>query len=691
MMPPDSQIKQARILIVDDNAANVALLEALLDEEGFENVIGVTDPREVVPLHTANPFDIILLDIRMPHMDGHEVLRRLHEVRSTDDYVPVLVLTAQTDSETRLKALGMGARDFVTKPFIREEVMSRIRNMLEVRALYAERVRRAQQLEDLVAERTGRLKAIMDNAPDIILATDGIGGIAEFNRAGTQTFHRDMTGQPLAALFAPGTVLPDIGEVEVTARRPDDDTRFPMELSIARLNAGAERGHVAGGRVLIGRDITKRKLLEEELTWLASHDPVTELPSRFALRRVMEQGVAASGGGAVVVAKLHGHRRLGDLFGAGAAEKLLRHVGEEMSDLLAQHGATLGSWGDATLAAFVPGPVDGAAAERIGRMMQAGLERLWLVDGREVALGCHIGAALAPDHGRLPDTLVRRAALAAAAGEAVWLFDDALEAEAAEWHRLEGALRLALERQELLLLYQPKVALATGRMVGVEALMRWQHPEFGLVSPVRFIPIAEETGLIDGFGAWAVEQAARDAAAWGDLKVAVNVSIRQLGKPTLMEAVRGVIARGMNPACLELEVTESAVMDNVEEAIAALQGLRDLGVGLAIDDFGTGYSSLAYLSRMPLTTLKIDQSFVRGLGERPESAAIVDMVLGLARALNLNTVAEGIETRQHADILTKAGCVLGQGWLYAKPLAAAVIDQHVAGRVQTTCFGHLEH
>ncbi len=676
MIVPDSQIKQARILIVDDNPANVALLEALLDDEGFENITGVTDPRLVVSLHTTEPFDIILLDIRMPHMDGHEVLRRLHEVRATDDYVPVLVLTAQTDAETRLKALENGARDFVTKPFIREEVMSRIRNMLEVRALYADRARRNQQLEELVAERTGRLKAIMDNAPDIILATDGKGGIAEFNRAGAQNFHRDMTGQPLADLFVPGTVVPDVGEVEVTARRPGDDTRFPMELSVAPLGTGAD-GDVAAGRVLIGRDITKRKLLEEELTWLASHDPVTELPSRFALRRVMEQGVAASGGGAVVVAKLHGHRRLGDLFGAAAAEKLLRHVGEEMSDLLAQHGATLGSWGDATLAAFVPGPMDGAAAERIGRMMQDGLERLWVVDGREIALGCRVGAALAPDHGTLPDTLVRRAALAAAAGEAVWLFDDALEAEAAEWHRLEGALRLALERQELLLLYQPKVALATGQLVGVEALMRWQHPDLGMVSPVRFIPIAEETGLIDGFGAWAVEQAARDAAAWGDLKVAVNVSVRQLGKPTLMEAVRGVIARGMDPSRLELEVTESAVMDNVEDAIAALQRLRDLGVGLAIDDFGTGYSSLAYLSRMPLTTLKIDQSFVRGLGERPESAAIVDMVLGLARALSLNTVAEGIETRQHADILTKAGCALGQGWLYAKPLSAAAIDQQV--------------
>ncbi|KJS43410.1 MAG: hypothetical protein VR70_02730 [Rhodospirillaceae bacterium BRH_c57] len=672
----DSTLKSARILVVDDNLANVALLEALLEDEGFEDVTGITDSREVVSLHIAQPFDIILLDIRMPHMDGHEVLRRLNEVRAVDDYVPVLVLTAQTDTETRLAALENGARDFVTKPFIRAEVMSRIRNMLEVRALYTERARQNTLLEAMVAERTGRLKAIMDNAPDVILATDAAGCITDFNRAGMQIFHRNMTGQPLRTLFASGTVLPDTGSAKVTARRPDD-SQFPMELSLAPLrDGGAER-------VLIGRDITMRKLLEDELTWLASHDPVTELPNRFALRRMVEQGVADSGGGMVLVAILRGYHRLGDLFGAAVADKFLRQVGDTMHQLMAAENAELGSWGDGMLLAFVRDVQDAATADRIGRVLHDGLNRLWVVDGREVALDCRVGVALAPVHGSLADTLVRRAALAASVGEGVRLFDDALEAEAAEWNRLEDALRLALERDELRLLYQPKVELATGRMCGVEALMRWEHPELGMVSPVKFIPIAEETGLIDSFGAWAIGQAGRDAAAWGDLKVAVNVSVRQLDKPTLMDAVQAVIAAGMDPARLELEVTESAVMNNVEDAIVALQALRALGVGLAIDDFGTGYSSLAYLSRLPLTTLKIDQSFVRDLGERPESTAIVNMVLGLAQALDLQTVAEGIETAIHAEILTRAGCVLGQGWLYAKPLPAA----EITARLRTAVTG----
>lgn len=672
MIIADDIIKAARILVVDDNPANVALLEALLDEEGFEDVTGVTDPRQVVPLHTSAPFDIILLDIRMPHMDGHEVLRRLHEARADDDYVPVLVLTAQTDAETRLKALESGARDFVTKPFIREEVISRIRNMLEVRALYTERARQNARLEDLVAERTGRLKAIMDNAPDVIVATDAAGIITDFNRAAAQTFHADLTGRPLDALFVDAGAVPDLGGAEAQARRPDDSA-FPMELAVAPLRAeGAER-------VLIGRDITKRKLLEEELTWLAAHDPVTELPSRFAVRRAIEQGLATGGGGAVVAMLLSGHRRLADLFGAPVAEKLLRTMGEVAEGLVVPDGGVVGAWGDAMLVAFSPAARDGAAAEHLAQALRGALERLWVVDGREVSMTCRVGVALAPDHGELADTLVRRAALAGSSRRPSRLFEDALEAEAAEWHRLEGALRGALDRDELRLLYQPKVDLATGRMTGVEALMRWQHSEMGLVSPVRFIPIAEETGLIDAFGAWAVRQAARDAAAWGGLKVAVNVSVRQLGKPTLMDAVREVIAGGMDPAHLELEVTESAVMDNIEEAIAALQRLRGLGVGMAIDDFGTGYSSLAYLSRLPLTTLKIDQSFVRGLGDRPESTAIVDMVLGLAKALNLGTVAEGIETPEHAAILTKAGCLLGQGWLYARPLPAEEITARVGG------------
>lgn len=677
MTVSNEAFQAARILIVDDNPVNVELLEALLEEEGFDNVTGITDPRKVVPLHTAEPFDLILLDIRMPGMDGHEVLAKLHEACGEGDYVPVLVLTAQTDLETRHRALEQGARDFVTKPFDRDEVLSRIRNLLEVRTLYTRQAHQKEQLEELVIERSGRLKAIMDNAPDVILATDAQGVVVECNDAAVATFGRDVTGVALSTLFTKSTPLPDTGSAETTALR-QGERAFPMELSLAplrRSGGGAER-------VLIGRDISQRKAMEAELEWLAHHDQVTRLPNRVALRQATREGLARHGCGVMVVAFLHGHRRLADLFGASAAERLFHMVGESLTTLLAAENGFLASWGDSMLVAFLPGVDNPTIAELIGREVSSALERIWVVEGFEVALGCRVGASLAPDHGDDPDTLVRRAALAASAGEAVWLYSETLETEVSRWHAMEAALRGALDRNELFLLYQPKICLDSGRTCGAEALMRWQSPDFGLVSPVSFIPIAEQTGLIDSFGAWAIEQAVRDTAEWDDLKLAVNVSIRQLGKPRLMETVQSVITGGLDPARLELEVTESAVMGDVEETLGALRRLRSLGVGLAIDDFGTGYSSLSYLSRMPLTTLKVDQSFVRGLGQNPESAAIVNMVLGLAKALNLLTVAEGIETAHHADLLTQAGCNLGQGWLYDKPLPREALAARLAAETE---------
>lgn len=673
MEHPVDLLSSARILIVDDTPANVALLEAMLEDAGCHHVTGVLDARQALDLHRKDTFDLILLDMRMPYMDGHDVLRCLNEGKREDDYVPVLVLTAETDEETRLRALRAGAHDFVTKPFNQEEVLSRITNMLEVRRLYRDRLVENAYLAETVEEQARRLQAIMDSAPDVILTTNAEERVTTINAAGRQVFHVDMTGQSVRDMFGlKGALTP--GTLEVAASRPDGSV-FPMELSVGTLGETSR-----DGCVITGRDITKRKLLEEELSWLAWRDAVTELPNRFALRRELQDRVGRGDSPAVLVALLEGHRLLSDLFGATLTERLLRDVGDRLSDWAASVGGVVGSWSDGALAVILPEPSD---VQATAQALHREVARTWSVNGHEVRLGCQVGIALSPDHGESPDTLFRRATLAAEAGGGVVSFTPEMEARAADWHCLESALRSAIEDDQLQLLYQPKVDLRSGRMSGVEALMRWTHPQLGAVSPVRFIPVAEATGMIDQLGAWAIRRAARDAVAWGSLPVAVNVSVHQLGKPLLAETVEAVVSEGLEPQALELEITESAVMDNVEQTIGALDTLRGFGVGLAIDDFGTGYSSLSYLSRLPLTTLKVDQSFVRDLGTRPESGAIIDMVLGLAKALGLRTVAEGIETVRHADILREAGCALGQGWLFARPLSAdGVLDWLVRDKVR---------
>jgi EAL domain-containing protein (putative c-di-GMP-specific phosphodiesterase class I) len=267
------------------------------------------------------------------------------------------------------------------------------------------------------------------------------------------------------------------------------------------------------------------------------------------------------------------------------------------------------------------------------------------------------------------------------------LFDPSMEAAAMERMELEGALRLALDRRELRVYYQPIVGLPGEELVGWEALVRWLHPTRGLISPAQFIPVAEETGLIVAVGQWVLEEACRQARAWRELTgdrglvMSVNVSARQFQHPELVADVARILRQtGLAPACLKLEITESAVMRDAEDAVGTLRALKALGLQVAIDDFGTGYSSLAYLKRFPVDTLKIDRSFVDGLGHDPQDSAIVRSVVALAKTLELTVTAEGIETTTQRAHLAILGCDFGQGYLFGRPLAREAAEAYLLER-----------
>ena len=682
------EIRRARLLVIDDNPVNVALLLDMLEDDGYLDVTGMTDPVAAVALFAARPFDLVLCDIRMPVMDGHEVVRRLRDLLGPGTFLPVIIMTAQTDQDTRLRALEAGVRDFITKPFDRAETLYRIRNALEVEVLWRERGETAARLERLVESRTAELRAreahlsgVMDHAVEVIITADGDGLIHDFNPAAEQTLHMkaaEARGKPLSTFLGEGWT-PRIGALETMARRRDG-TIFPLEASLGRMEIAGASWHI-----LIGRDVTKRKLAEEEMAFLARHDPITELPNRTALVARLHTMIEEGRGGLALYVAVQRLRRIGDTLGHAVAEKVLRAAGERLEESTAGHGV-VGAWGAADFLVLCEN-IDGGCnfcadgGQKLAAAMRAALEEPFHVDGNELVLDCRIGISRFPEHGRIPARVVQRAGLAVFAGRAggdagVTLFHPQMEEAIGRRHVLERELRHAIERHQLCLYYQPKIDLASGRVTGMEALVRWLHPDLGLVSPGQFIPVAEDTGLIVAIGDWVMQEACRQTAAWhragfDPLVVAVNVSGRQFLVHDLSRRIGAALdAAGLPPDRLEVEITESAVMGDVADAVRMLREWRDMGVSVAIDDFGTGYSSLGYLRQLPLSTLKIDQSFVRHLPERRADRAVARTIIDLARALDLNVVAEGIESEDHAAVLRELGCDLGQGYLYARPLPA---------------------
>lgn len=564
MTPTAADLSAAQILVVDDNPANLALLAGLLSADGYINVTCETDPHKAVALAEQQVFDLVLLDINMPGMDGFEVMERLRD--SVEAYLPVIVLTAQKDRQTRMRALAAGARDFLTKPFDRLEVLHRIRNTLEARLFYRARREQAAALEREVKERT------------------------------------------------------------------------------------------------------------QALVRMARQDPITGLPNRRALREDLSTHLLTSVG-TLLFLVVRGITRVNDALGYDIGEHLLRACGERLSAVVPPE-AVVGAWGGSQFVVIGPG-MD--AATLSGCVTQA-FSQPFEIDDSELLLDCIVGSCRFPADGRDPDRLVQRAALAvfhgARYGGQHRPFSRDMEAEANQRLALERDLRTAVRNGQLALHYQPKVTLDTGAPRGVEALVRWNHPELGVISPATFVPLAEETGSIVSIGQWVMETACREAVAlhrdgYRDLTMAVNLSGRQFDEPNLVYSLRTILSHaGLPPDALEIEVTETVLLKDIERARRVLRATRDMGASIAIDDFGTGYSSLAYLRQLPINTLKIDQSFVRSVHESADEQAIVRAIVAMAESLGLSVVAEGVESAVHASFLESLGCRFAQGFHFAQPMPA---------------------
>ncbi len=560
MLDP-SEILNGKLLIVDDQQVNVLLLERMLRGAGYSSITSTMDPGEVCGLHVKNRYDLILLDVQMPGMDGFQVMEALKKLEP-DGYLPVLVITAQPGH--KLRALQAGAKDFISKPFELTEVLARVHNMLEVRLLH-EKARSYGQLLERYDPLTG--------LPN-------------------RTLYRELLTRAL--------------------ERPDERNSIVSVIFVA---------------------VDRFKNVND------------------ALGRVVGDALL----------RCVGDRLVGCI---GPMDTVARLDGDEFGLIVVTTG------GDPHYA--------GAMANRLREALRPPL----VLEGSELAVTASIGIAVFPTDSPDADTLMKcaDAALHEAkdAGRDTYRFYSAeMNAGALENLQLETALRSALERDEFVLHYQPKMGIETGEWSGAEALLRWDRPGHGLIPPEAFISVLEDTGLIVPVGTWVIETVCRQIAEWarsgmGRIRVAVNVSSKQfLRDGFLPDIARALRENEIAPESLDIEITESSLMSRTEKTDSVLRQLKTLGVGVAIDDFGTGYSSLAYLKRFPIDTLKIDISFIRDVTTNPASAAIAVAIIDMARSLKLKVVAEGVETEPQLEFLRRHACDEIQGFYCAQPMPAA--------------------
>ncbi|MDA8230858.1 MAG: EAL domain-containing protein [Magnetospirillum sp.] len=549
-----------------------------------------------------------------------------------------------------------------------------------------------------VAAREHRIRAIMDTVLDAIITIDEDGTILNANLSVERIF-----GYPLSDVIGTGisVLMPDpagAGEAshpqgcfhrflrdgdrsggEVMARR-GDGSEFPVHLSVAELALGASR--LFTGTI---RDLSESKALAQRVAYLANHDPLTDLPNRALLAdRLSQTLVQARGRGhhvAVLTVDLDGFTTINDSLGHEAGNQLLCETARRLTHAVSAVGTAARLGGD-EFAAVLPQLADLGAVARAVDAIQEVLAKPYHIESTELSVMADIGISVFPRDGDEAHELLRKAEMALHTvkrqpGGRLGFFEAAMSFAVSERLTLERSLQEALKSERFELFYQPQVRLADNYLIGAEALIRWRHPELGIIAPDRFIPLAEETGLIVPIGAWVLRTACAQLKVWADsglppLRLGVNISGRQFREPNLAGQVAEAIAEaGIDPGMLDLELTESILMMDGEGALQLLRDLADLGVTLSIDDFGTGYSSLAYLKRFPVHTVKIDRTFIRDLDHDQDGRVIANAIISLAHSLSLKTIAEGVETEAQAKLLARQGCDEIQGYLVGRPMPAS--------------------
>ena len=681
------QTNPLRILLIEDSLEDTELTVRELKRGGLEFDWRRVDT-ELALARACSEFEptMVLSDYAMPRFDGLSALKLVRELRPE---VPFIFVSGTIGEETAIQSLRSGANDYILKSNL-SRLPTAVKRALRDAAEGAQRL----ETEEALRLRDRAVEASV-NPVLIVSATDPAMPIVYVNHAFEQVtgYSRDeMLGQNCRLLQGTDRNQPELEKIRrAIAEQKDgrallrnyrkDGSLFWNMLYVTPVRD--PRSNQVTHFVGVQHDITEIKRYQEELEHQANHDALTGLANRNLLRDRLEQGlrVAHRYGRACTVAfiDLDNFKLINDSLGHDIGDQVLKIVGERLAACI-REGDTVARLGGDEFVLLVTEHGRDSGRLRVAQRVIVAISQPFAIEQREFKVTCSIGIASFPQDGTDADTLLRNADTAMYRAKDLGrntfqLYSSEMNANLDERLTLETDLWNALERNEFALYYQPKIDLSTRQIVGLEALLRWHHPTKGTILPERFIPIAEESSLIVEIGNWAIREACSQNRDWQnagcrEMPIAVNVSGRQLHNGLAAVVRAALVSADLSPDCLEIELTESAVMSNTEAAIEALSLLREMGVRISLDDFGTGYSSLSYLKRLPVTGLKIDQSFVRDLASDPDDAAIVRAIIVVAQELTLDVTAEGVETAEQVEFLENHGCGRAQGYYFARPLPA---------------------
>ncbi len=665
-MSKNAKKERPLVLIVDDTMMNIDLLADVLGEDYRLGI--ATNGVKALDFVKKNKPDLILLDIMMPEMDGFEVCRILKANTQTRT-IPVIFITALSDTENVARGFQVGGCDYIPKPFHAVEVKARLKAKLnELNQLsFVENIFHTS-LEGIVIADQDMIVIKVNPMASTILGYEEEELVGQ-SLAVLQTRDRGDTSRDIHTLLDET----DHWSGELWNRRKNGEI-FPQKLALSSVrNLWGEVINF----VAVFHDMSEIKRHKDELKYQANHDGLTGLPNRtffqFRLLDTLEDVRRHEEKMALLVLDLDHFKHINDSLGHLAGDELLKEVRRRLESCL--DNAMLARLGSDEFGIILEGLTSEEWAVKIAKQVNMSLSLPFYYDGHELFISASIGITFYPEDGLDPETLMKNGDIAMAqakarGGNIYQVFHREMDERIAKMLALESNMRRALDKEEFVVFYQPKVDMQNGEIIGMEALVRWLPPEGGMVSPADFIPLAEKTGLIVFLGEWVLNTAARQTKIWWDqgfcLPVAVNLSPRQFQEENLVALIRETLLKtGLAPEALELEITEGVVMENEEDALEILHEINGLGVHLSIDDFGTGYSSLHYLKQFPIQTLKIDKSFVDNIPADQENVAIATAIISMGKSLGLKVIAEGVEEMEQCIFLRDLGCDQLQGWLFS--------------------------
>ena len=689
-MVPLQSLARRRVLIVDDDPIFALLAQETLEQAGYDAKIAASAAEALNSFEAQRP-DLVLLDVDLPGANGFEICATLRSMNYGAD-VPIVMVTGHDDTDSIAKAYEVGATDFIHKPVLWPTLPHRVGFTL--RALDNMRALRLSEQKN---------RALLQALPDTLFIVDEQGVLLEHITGSERRSSEWLVGKHLEDVFPSG--LARAARLTMEGRGEEELTTYEFGVGRDKDRRWFEarlRPQPDGRLLIVTRDTTERRKAKARIEYLAYYDVLTRLPNRQLF--VREAGRAIDGAResgqllALLYLDLDRFKRINDNLGHAVGDALLQNVARRLeqsvrqTDIISQIGepakqdqTRVARLGGDEFVVLLTGVADEAATVKIAERIQKALGEPFECGGHRFVVTPSIGIAMYPQDAMDVDDLLVKADMAmyqakdqGRNGHA--FFGQSMAVRSLGRLELENDLRRAFEDHEFQIYYQPKLDLSSGKIIGAEALLRWQHPERGWITPDTFIPVAEETGLIIALGDWVIREACSQLVAWSKqglahLTVAVNVSVQQFAREDFVESVLGALREfGVKPQQLELEITESLLMRNVDDTTACMQRFRAAGVALSIDDFGTGYSSLGYLRQFPVDSLKIDRSFVKDAHRSEDDAAICAAIIAMARELKLKVIAEGVENAEQLKFLRKHRCDQAQGYLISRPIPPAELQ-----------------